>query len=58
LEVQFHGADGRQYVLEASSNLTEWVEISTNTVVGGTISLVETNVYAFEQRFYRARLVQ
>jgi hypothetical protein len=58
LKLQFQGVEGRQYVLEASTNLTEWVLISTNTVVGGTISLVETDVYAFEQRFYRARLMR
>jgi hypothetical protein len=57
LKLQFQGTEGRQYALEASTNLTDWLAISTNTIVGGTISLVETNVYAFEQRFYRARLV-
>jgi hypothetical protein len=33
------------------------VALRTNTVVGGTINLVETNMTARPQRFYRARLV-
>ena len=45
------------YAVEASTNLTEWIVVSTNTVVGGTFSQVETDVHVFEQRFYRVRLV-
>ena len=56
LELQFQGAVGRQYAFEASTNLLEW-EVLTNTVVGGTISLLETNMAAFPQRFYRTRLM-
>jgi hypothetical protein len=56
LELQFQGAEGRRYVLEASTNLTEWVAISTNTVVGGAITNAESDVQVFAQRFYRARL--
>ena len=55
--MQFQGAAGRQYVLEASTNLTEWIVISTNAVVGGATSFMEADVRIFPQRFYRARLV-
>jgi hypothetical protein len=57
MQLEFQGAEGRQYALEASTNLTAWTAISTNTVIGGTISLIEADVHAFEQRFYRTRLV-
>jgi hypothetical protein len=57
MQMQFQGLEGRPYAFEASTNLTDWVALGTNTVVGGTISLVETNMTAWPQRFYRARLV-
>jgi hypothetical protein len=58
LQMQFQGVEGRHYAMEASTNLLKnWVILGTNTVVGGTISLLETNTAAFPQRFYRTRLV-
>ena len=53
--MQFQGVEGQSYVFEASTNLTDWVTLSTNTAVGGTISLVETNTMAYPHRFYRAK---
>ena len=55
LQMQFQGVEGQAYVFEASTNLTDWVTLSTNTAVGGTISLVETNTMAYPHRFYRAK---
>jgi hypothetical protein len=56
---QFQGAEGRDYVLEASTNLNVayWEVLDTNTVRGGTISFPETNMAAFPQRFYQTRLL-
>ena len=55
LQMRFQGVEGQSYVFEASTNLTDWVTLSTNTAVGGIISLVETNTMAYPHRFYRAR---
>jgi hypothetical protein len=57
LQMQFQGTEGRQYVIEASTNLVNWEVLNTNTVVGGGFSLVETNMTAYPHRFYRARLL-
>ncbi len=53
--MQFLGVDGWHYALEASSDLTNWVPLTTNTAVGGLIEFDEAAGYP--QRFYRARLV-
>ena len=55
LQMQFQGVEGQPYVFEASTNLTNWVALSTNTAAGGIISLLETNTLAFPHRFYRAK---
>jgi len=53
--LQFVGVDGWEYALEASSDLTNWVSLSTNTAVAGLIEFDDAAGYP--QRFYRARLV-
>ena len=40
-------------VIEASSNLTDWVPISTNTINGPSLIFVDVQT-AFQYRFYRA----
>jgi hypothetical protein len=55
LQMQFQGLEGQPYVFEASTNLTDWVTLSTNTAVGGIISWLETNTPAYPHRFYRAK---
>ena len=59
MQMQFQGAEGRDYVFEASTNLNlpYWEVLDTNTVSGGTISFLETNMAAFPQRYYRTRLL-
>ncbi len=49
-ELSLDGVSGVTYVLEASTNLVEWVSLATNTT---SSSLVDTNT-AFLERFYRA----
>ncbi len=55
LQMLFQGIEGQPYVFEASTNLTNWVALSTNTAIGGMISLVETNTLVYPHRFYRAK---
>jgi hypothetical protein len=46
LQMDFQGAKNGQYVFEASTNLTDWVALRTNTVKGGVFSLIESNLAA------------
>jgi hypothetical protein len=43
-------------VLEASTNLTDWASLSTNTASGATLVFEDAAGTAFPRRFYRARL--
>ena len=54
-QVQFNlvGTAGFTWVVQASSDLSNWVSLVTNTVPFG---FVETNDPVMPQRFYRARL--
>jgi hypothetical protein len=45
-------------VLDASTNLTQWIPILTNPSAFGTIQLIDSNAAVFPQRFYRATVVQ
>ncbi|HOK77790.1 MAG TPA: hypothetical protein PLW35_08725, partial [Verrucomicrobiota bacterium] len=51
----FVGQQGGTVVVEASTNLIEWLPILTNTFVSGPIEFVDPDVRAFDWRFYRAR---
>lgn len=44
------GASGVQYIVQASSNLVNWVSLQTNTA---PFTYVDTNSSQFNQRFYR-----
>ncbi len=43
-------------VIDASTNLTQWVPILTNPPATGQIQLTDTAAHNFPRRFYRARL--
>jgi hypothetical protein len=43
-----------QVVIDASTNLLQWVPIYTNPSTFGTFSFIDTNAAAFPLRFYRA----
>jgi uncharacterized repeat protein (TIGR01451 family) len=49
------GQAGQTYVIQASTNLVNWVPIATNTLnVTGTYKYIDTNSPSFNQRYYRA----
>ena len=48
------GGNQRAYLIQASTNLTTWTSISTNTAAGGLINYFDTNATSFPIRFYRA----
>lgn len=53
----FTGASGRSYVIQASTNLTDWQNIRTNVGLNGPITF--TNSFAnFTRRFYHVRVAE
>jgi uncharacterized repeat protein (TIGR01451 family) len=54
-EFALNGQPALSYAIEASTNLVDWVAISTNLPVGGRILFTDTNAAAIPERFYRAR---
>jgi len=55
LGMSFSGYDGHAYAIEASSNLTDWVVLSTNCPSGGNFGI--TNTTTWSQQFYRSVLL-
>lgn len=55
LELSFSGYDGHTYAIQASSNLTDWVIISTNCPLNGNFGI--TNTMTSGQQFYRSILL-
>jgi hypothetical protein len=55
IEMSFSGYDGHTYAIEASSNLTDWVIISTNCPSEGNFGI--TNTPTPGQQFYRSVLL-
>ena len=52
---QLSGVAGQTYVIQASTDLLNWISISTNIAdAAGAVSLVDSNAVAFPSRFYRA----
>jgi subtilisin-like proprotein convertase family protein/subtilisin family serine protease len=50
------GADCRQFVFEASTNLSDWTGIATNTMCnGGTMEFTDSDAVNYPSRFYRLR---
>ncbi len=45
------GATGQSYVVQASTNLINWISLQTNTA---PFAFVDVNAASFKQRFYRA----
>jgi len=48
------GTDGQTYMIQASTNLTNWASLLTNTLIGTNLDFVDTNAASFSRRFYRA----
>ncbi len=53
--IQIQGQPGQRVVLEASSDLIRWLPISTNTLTGGSATVIEPASTPQTGRFYRAR---
>jgi mono/diheme cytochrome c family protein len=54
-QLAFAGAPGSNYVLQASTNLSTWVPISTNTSITNIINLLDPQATNFPYRFYRVQ---
>jgi hypothetical protein len=54
VQFDFSGANGRSYVIQASTNLTFWENIRTNVGAGGPIVFTDS-VTNYPQWFYRVR---
>jgi hypothetical protein len=53
LQLGFMGVAGSNYVLQASTNLTTWTPLSTNTAVTNWFNFIDPNATNFPYRFYR-----
>jgi VCBS repeat-containing protein len=51
---QLSGPPASTYVIEASTNLTDWTAISTNSGLTGSVVFSDTEAANFSQRYYRA----
>jgi hypothetical protein len=56
--MQFTGYDGHAYAIQMSSDLMNWVSISTNCPVNGVLSYTNTIMLNANQEFYRSVLLQ
>lgn len=52
------GAPGQAVVAEASSNLVDWLPVSTNVLGKVPVRVIDTESSALPHRFYRLRLVE
>jgi uncharacterized repeat protein (TIGR03806 family) len=53
-QAQFFAAPGSNYVLQASTNLTDWTPIATNPAIGtNVLNFVDPNASNFTRRYYR-----
>ena len=52
-QMGFSGVTGSNYVLEASTDLFNWIPISTNTALTNFFNLVDPGASNFPRRFYR-----
>jgi len=53
VSLQLSGLEGRSYVIQASTNLLQWENVSTNLVSGGGLNFTDARAVNFRQRFYR-----
>jgi probable HAF family extracellular repeat protein len=55
-ELQVQGTPGQSFVLQASTNLIDWLGLSTNTLSGTVTNLTDTSAPGYSFRYYRAQL--
>ena len=53
LSFQVNGRAGRSYVLQASPDLQQWTDLSTNVATGGPLNFTNQISAVFPQRFFR-----
>src|SRR5262249_24958793 len=51
---QLAGQPGVNYVLQASTNFTQWTSLLTNQAADGLVNFSDANAASFARRFYRA----
>mgnify|MGYP001548139207 CR=1 FL=1 len=56
MQVQFSGYDGYDYVIQVSSDLIHWINLSTNTPINGTFYFTVPVQSNLPQQFYRSLL--
>jgi cytoskeletal protein RodZ len=57
LVFRFNTDTGLVYAVEVSTNLTNWSAITTNTATNSAIEVLDPNLSALTNRFYRIRLI-
>jgi hypothetical protein len=57
LQLQFSGSDGYAYVVQTSSNLLDWIPVSTNYPANGAFNFVDNPPPGSPRRFYRSALL-
>jgi hypothetical protein len=55
VQLLFSAVPGQDYVIQASTNLTDWIPISVLTASNGPLPFLDPNATNFACRFYRAR---
>jgi len=54
VQVKVRGQVSQSYVIQASTDLTDWQPISTNQAVKGVITLIDPDANKYSLRYYRA----
>ena len=54
--LQLNGTVGPAYIVQASTNLTDWTNLTTNTPSLMPLTVIDTNAGGVNHRFYRAVL--
>jgi len=55
LQVQLIGLATSNYIIQASTDLTNWISLTTNNAATGIITFTDTNHVSAGHRFYRAK---
>ena len=53
-ELQLSGVAGKSYILQGTTDFTNWIPLSTNLAPSGGLILMDAVVTNFPYRFYRA----
>jgi hypothetical protein len=56
-QISFFGTAGQQQITEASSNLLDWIPISTNAFVTNSFQLTVSNVFEVPSQFDRSAII-